>query len=519
MRQAWHIFKKDVRHLRLEISIALAAVAGFTFALAREARSSTDPATTLGAAPVSLTYVVPLVWVVLIARLIYGEPLVGYRQFWLTRPYSRKSLLAAKALFILVFVNLALFIADVIILRAYEFRIASELGGLLWTQVLLTAGTVLPAAALCAVTTGFVQLSVVVSALGLAIAGWNLASPELDLAAPWRALEWARSYSAGLVVTLAAAVIVARQYGRKGTGDSQLIACGAILLVLMVLAFLPWPAAFALQSLFSRPSIDPGSIRISYEPDRISCARALVNPDQSVQLSVPLRMTGLPAPLMAILNGVTAEIEGPGGALWRADRRPWTHARGTGELIGFQASLDPAFYRRVKDQPLRIRGSAYLTLYGNPRRAELPLGDQAVFVPTPGVGLCAAVRTDRGMHLICRSAFRSRPDLVTFNILGPPRFVLGAPPTLLRTMSGFRPPSYSPFPADSMIPVTQSMQIAETANPVTAVRSLALEPVAHIRREFELAGVRLGEVDLSAGPPPQPPKPILVRKPVPGGKQ
>ncbi|HNY41486.1 MAG TPA: hypothetical protein PKJ41_13890 [Bryobacteraceae bacterium] len=43
MRQALHIFKKDVRHLKLDILIVLAAVAGFTISVASPAASLTNP--------------------------------------------------------------------------------------------------------------------------------------------------------------------------------------------------------------------------------------------------------------------------------------------------------------------------------------------------------------------------------------------------------------------------------------------------------------------------------------------
>jgi hypothetical protein len=87
MRQALHIFKKDVRYLWYEIAITLALVVmfvGFRW----------------------IEFILPIAWCYLAARVIYAEPLPGDRVFWITRPYAWKSLLAAKALFILTFVNL-----------------------------------------------------------------------------------------------------------------------------------------------------------------------------------------------------------------------------------------------------------------------------------------------------------------------------------------------------------------------------------------------------------------------------
>jgi energy-coupling factor transporter ATP-binding protein EcfA2 len=58
---------------------------------------------------------VPIAWCVLIARGVQAENLVGDRQFWVTRPYDWYKLLAAKVLFVIVFVNLPLFIVDLIL--------------------------------------------------------------------------------------------------------------------------------------------------------------------------------------------------------------------------------------------------------------------------------------------------------------------------------------------------------------------------------------------------------------------
>src|SRR5207253_7631087 len=149
MRQTLHIFKKDVRHLWFEIAVAITVVAAFTFTGARRALWLVDPVTNRTAAWTMVLILLPLAWWTLIARVIHDEALTGDRQFWITRPYSWKSLLGAKALFILAFINLPMLIADVVILRAYGLRpLGAELPGLLWSQVLLAIVFVLPIAAL-----------------------------------------------------------------------------------------------------------------------------------------------------------------------------------------------------------------------------------------------------------------------------------------------------------------------------------------------------------------------------------
>jgi hypothetical protein len=60
MRQALHIFKKDVRHLWIEIAVTLLVVAAFTFTGARRALWLTDPAVNRTMAWALLQILLPL---------------------------------------------------------------------------------------------------------------------------------------------------------------------------------------------------------------------------------------------------------------------------------------------------------------------------------------------------------------------------------------------------------------------------------------------------------------------------
>src|SRR5258708_29094248 len=148
MRQVLHIFKKDVRYLWYEIAITLGLVVMMVVY------------------PL-LEFMVPISWCILTARLIYAEPLPGDRLFWVTRPYSWKSLLAAKVLFILVFVNLPMIVADIILLAKNGFPIFDNLPGVAWSQVLLTSVFVLPVVILASITTILMQLVLAVLVLVL----------------------------------------------------------------------------------------------------------------------------------------------------------------------------------------------------------------------------------------------------------------------------------------------------------------------------------------------------------------
>ncbi len=77
----------------------------------------------------------PFAWIFLVALLVLQEPLAGENSFWLTRPYSRRSLFLAKFLFILVFLNLPLFLSDCFILQMLHLAGQSRIFGLASTAL------------------------------------------------------------------------------------------------------------------------------------------------------------------------------------------------------------------------------------------------------------------------------------------------------------------------------------------------------------------------------------------------
>jgi hypothetical protein len=57
--------------------------------------------------------------------------------------------------------------------------------------------------------------------------------------------------------------------------------------------------------------------------------------------------------------------------------------------------------------------------------------------------------------------------------------------------------SYSPFPADLDIdPVSQFFSLTATARQVSEVVIQSQEPLAHVKREFEIDGLRLEEFEV-----------------------
>jgi hypothetical protein len=309
------------------------------------------------------------------------------------------------------------------------------------------------------------------------------------------ALNWIKSYCALGVVAIAALAILIWQYARRRTAVCRSLAATAALLVVVGTAWIPWTAAFGIQSRLSRRPIDQASVRVAFDSANKSVARALIEKGGRVWIDLPLQITEIPAGVSLRPDGLTVTIEAPDGNAWRAEQPPSRYVITTGQVESLQTTVTERFYSKVKDQAVRFRGSLYLTLYGNRRITDIPLQNRPVV--TPGMGLCSASRGAEGQmcFLVCISAFRGRPDLVSI------RFVQPGEPASVEAMT-YSPQhviSYSPFPAefgiDPVSPYVTSLPYSTIQGPPSAARVATLEPLAHIRRDFDIGGLRLSEFE------------------------
>ena len=475
MKQAIHIFKKDVRYLRYDIGITLVAALFFCLLGVQQTTASST-----GVAGNRIAFFLPVTWCFLIARVIHAEAIPGGRQFWLTRPYDWKSLLGAKLLFILVFVNLPLLLADAIIIHAVGFSIAREIPGLLWAQVLLVAAFVLPAAAFSAITTGLVSLLSALFVLVLAILTLMVLSPQLHLGIYWPQLQWVKTYCLMAQIAAASAAILLWQYARRNTSIARIVVAATALLLLATSLLLPWTAAFALQTHLSKQKIDPSSLRIDLD-SRKWLANIYDAEQNQIVAELPLRFSGLAGGTELEPNGLKLKLRAADGKTWIVKQPPAASVSFEAGIISLRALMSKDFYTKVKDQSLQLSGTLYFTLYGDQQRTYLPLN--AGPVVAKGVGACSA-----GEHsLLCNSVFRTGPALTTFRILHESSKL-----NRVTTEHPYRMTSYSPFPAEFAIdPVYRFFAVQPEA--VSGVNVDALEPLAHLKRDFEIDRVRLSD--------------------------
>jgi hypothetical protein len=449
MRQTLHIFKKDARHLRWEIALVLLLTAAFAYVDAHPLQN------TVGAALSSyqwwdqaLKLLLVLAWFVLMERVIHSEALPGNKQFWLTRPYSWKSLLAAKTLFLLAFITLPMMIADSAIVTEQGFSVAAHLPGLLWLQALRFALLMVPIAGLAAITEGLTGMMFWAVVIIAATVGFSAAT--LDVGSPEGLQDWIRNtIESGLGIAAVIAIVI-WQYARRQTLPARTV-YGCVLAVGSLVTLIPGSTVFPLDAA--------PSLMIGLDSSRKPIVQKVLD---MVYIDLPLRFAGVPEGLTVGIDASWAHIEG----------RDVSGPRSEPSRVRIR--MNSKLFERVKNEPIRIRVSLYLTLFGNPR--TFPLPPDTASIPIPKVGLCD---TDVPNPVIyhCRSPFRM------------PRVRV-----LVNGNRGIITPTYSPYPAEFGI---SPMTSANFRGPVPAeppsVTLTTEEPMAHLRRDVAFENIRLAD--------------------------
>ncbi|MEO5925390.1 MAG: hypothetical protein ABIR70_16335 [Bryobacteraceae bacterium] len=473
LQQALHIFRKDARHLRLEIGGALLLTLILVLSEVQTWADLQEHGGDFSGGPMDV--VLPLIWALLIARSIQTEALPGDRHFWLTRPYSRTGLVLAKAFFVAAFINLPLLIAQAAIVVIDGLPLSSYLGGLLWNQVLITALLVLPAAAIAALTRNLAQFLPIAVIVGGMLVG-AATGPEFSI----EDLNWVRSSIGFLVVVAVTSLAVWRQYRLRRSGNTALVALGTAVAGLIFYLSFPQSAAFAIQSTVVGTADSAFGLRLG-EPRAIKSV-ATVTPNRYRQLlELPVTVTGTDAQNLEVrvtglafktLSGVTRKVR----AKVEVSKLGLIHT----------ANVDRDFFNAAKDSPVTVHAEYYVTQYADERSTDVPLDGTPVFIP--GLGQCGAAVNYDNRSFVCRSAFRNPGWFVS------DRLVMGP---VVRRWWGV----YSPFPADVVIHpvIARSFELSKfdggnelaPAAPEKPATLVSRKPVAYFRYTLDVPNVRL----------------------------
>jgi hypothetical protein len=407
MTQTLHIFRKDVRRFRFELCAVGALTGGFAWSHA----AADMPGPPEFSRAVMLAYLtVPFLavaWWFLVSQLIHEESLAGNRQFWITRPYSWRHLLAAKLLFVVVFVNVPLLAAQIAILAAAGYQPLAGLPRLLWMQLAVTMVLITPAIALATVTRNLAQfvMSILCAVLAvyMALAALRGSGSGIDISGPWlnRAV-------AVLIACAGAALIFRWQYSRRLTDASIIAGLCTLLLAGAFYIGLPMQAQYALRSSILR-SPETSAVSVSIAPGAEIDRSNQQNPSNIVLL-LPITIAGLPGGDAARPEIITVSFENPAGLHWSSGwmsaSRWYPISTADGPKMRYQQilALPRDLYRRVGDQTVTLHGSMYLSLERQAAVSLLPASATRI----PGGGFCEVTDADneKMYDIFCSAPFR-----------------------------------------------------------------------------------------------------------------
>jgi hypothetical protein len=434
--------------------------------------------------------VLPIAWWLIVCVLLHEEGLVGDRQFWITRPYSRWSLLAAKSLFVVLFMNVPLLIAGFVILAAAGFQPLAYLPEFLWMQLVLVGTLIVPPLALASITRNLMQcllamLGIVTCFLVLAIVFSD--EGQLNGHQMYRSggIAWAASLMGNVTLIVPALVILLLQWRMRRRWIA--IGAGAVLFLLPQFADsdLSWRIGSMVQSrMFGERGAEATAVTLKLND---------VGPDTEdpshggVALAVRLRVIDIPAGETAAPEIVELTFEGSNGEKWRTG---WTEVMSSmadvvqkdpepdGTFAWWQrVVMDRGFQERARSGPVTIRGSVYLMLNGR-RGGRLPDSGTA---KVPGGGVCTISRMQplSGSSVTCLAPFH-----LPFQNSD---FFFDANRRTTRLLSFWS----SPMPTDLGISPLRTMSANNVGGDTAGFVFLRYEPRAYIHRYFKVSNVRL----------------------------
>lgn len=390
MKQTLHIFWKDLRHLWIEIFILFAVIAAFAWVYPKRWMGTgyvgnSFPEWSLIVGFLKL-FIVLGSWL-LIARVIHDESLVGDRQFWLTRPYERKNLLAAKVLFILCFVYAPIFLAQLSILVQAGFHPVSSIPDLLYGLVLLTAVLVLPMMALATVTSDLIRLTLSTLGVCLGLIAFVSAAPAVFgrgiFQNPAQTVDF---LSIPTMLSVFTAVIAVQYVTRR------VLLSRALLLALIPMLLLYTTissSAVVINRIYPTPaSGEPAPFNISVRQDALKPeSPSAVLSRNHVQVYIPIQISSGAENAVWKASGVNVLILGHGvdwNSGWQGMHVAYYRS---GQNAAVRFALSRAIFDRVQPVPVTLQLTLALT---EARRSSVWTAQVSEHeFAVPGFGICS----------------------------------------------------------------------------------------------------------------------------------
>jgi hypothetical protein len=389
--------------------------------------------------------------------------------------------MAAKALFLVVFVNLPLLVCHVATLAALGLSPLDWLPALLSRQVFFTIAFVLPVAALAAVTRNLGQVMLAgILVYVMFAAGWTLNQLIRGVWPEWGSLGWIRDCGMALVAATGTAAALILQYSRRKTVLARAVLVGTLVLTILVMTAPRWGGAYTIQRLFSPERIRDSAVRISFDESRAGTRPSRWNTTsgdpQGARLEIPVRLDDVPRGTAVALDQVSVSLKsdrGTWGSGWLAFHALHDLSDGAAWLTVY---VDPYFYQASKDAAVQFDGALDLTLSRRLRTSAAFFGRVLV----PEIGVCTYETWTGSPQYDCYAPF----PRVSFDLVSPGT----APPE-----QSLRSASYAPFPTSAGFRPLDALGVGIGAGQYPGYSLVLTRPAAHFERGFHVRGLRMSQ--------------------------
>ena len=405
MKQIVHIFRKDVRRHWLEILLSLATVAAFVWLEPRQwLPRDTLETRILEIVANSVEVVLVVSWGLLTARVVQGENLVGDRQFWVTRPYEWKKLLLAKLLFVIVFINAPLLVAQEVLLQRAGFGLTgSATWALIGMQIGVLAICILPITALATVTSGIGQLLMAL----LAIAAYIAAAVGIASYVPSEGFSsGSDAVQEGLFVGVCLLAVI-WQYARRATTKTRVLLGAGAASILIVVVATPYRTLVARQ--YPPVSSVQTPIMLALELAKPALRDGPPDKEESVNIRFPLIVSGIAQNSLVGLDGTMVAIDSRDGLHWNSGWKAKSSLLFPDDRrLQLDFEMPKAFFETVRATPVKVSISLAVKVFRDNEKKRTTATEAEFAVP--GVGQCA-IQDALSNSLLCRFAIES-PRLV-----------------------------------------------------------------------------------------------------------
>lgn len=432
MKQILLVLRKDCRKFWPEIVLTLAVICAFVWAYPFLWTQRGDFPQTgahgwlqldlnrLQMLARTITVLLPVSWLVLIARVVHDENLVGMSQFWITRPYRWDRLLFEKLLFVALFVCVPFTAAQMALLARAGFHPLQFVPGLAYCLLLILITAILPLFCLSAVTSSLLRIIgiLLVIVIAIAIAAF-LFGNSIDAPSP------SVPYSADRLIlpmmfAFCAVILVVQYSSRKLWLGRALF--GALAVLVWGAASSPFDLAM-LERIYQLPA--PGkaypirALPSATAVDRIAIARTN---DKFAYLLIPLDLTGIPNGEAVTVDDIRLTIDAPAGARWTGKWQGMSLRRITpaDATNTFEVAVDRSWLDTRKPGPLNLTVNLALTNIAPGASSQIKF-TPGQSVEVPKVGVCTQFAGGDGVYgeIDCRVPFH-QPALAQISAIESP---------------------------------------------------------------------------------------------------